>query len=80
MECEKDFIKVWQNLRQEYDYCTAIMKILNLINQEEQDKTVREAIESLKCTARSDMERFYQGLWDYLEKKIGNYQIIQKNG
>ena len=59
MEHERDFIRVWKSLRQKYDYCTAIRKILDLIEQEEQDKTVREAIESLKCTAEADTEMFY---------------------
>lgn len=56
---ERDFIRAWKCLRREYDYCTAIRKILNLIEQEEENETVREAIESLKCTAESDTEMFY---------------------
>ena len=55
---EKDFIRAWKGLRFEYDYCTAIMKILDLIDQEEHDQNIHWAIEGLKCTVEADMERF----------------------
>ncbi len=58
-DSKRDFIRAWKALRQKYGYCTAIMKILNWIEQEEQDKLVHEAIESLKCCAEADTEMFY---------------------
>lgn len=55
---ERDFIRAWKGLRFKYNYCAALMKILDLIDQEEHDENIHWVIESLKCTVEADEELY----------------------